>query len=274
MIKIKIFKLNFKLCIIFLIVILTLSSILIYNTCNAEEKNFIEVPIIMYHSVLKGKSGEYIISPEVFESDMKKINEKGYETVFISDLINYVYEDGELPAKPIVITFDDGFYNNLEYALPILEKYDMKAVISIVGIYTDKFTEADEANSLYGHLRWKDIKDMMQKGNIEFQNHTYDLHKIANGRKGIMKKKNESLEKYESVISNDILKLQQEFEENTGYIPNTFTYPYGAISKESKEILKKLGFKATLSCKDGVNHITKNQECLYELKRYDRKNKR
>lgn len=142
----------------------------------------------------------------------------------------------------------------------------MKAVISIVGIYTDKFTEADEANSVYGHLRWKDIKEMMQKGNIEFQNHTYDLHKIANGRKGIMKKKNESLETYESVISNDILKLQQEFEENTGYIPNTFTYPYGAISKESTEILKKLGFKATLSCKDGVNHITKDPECLYELK--------
>lgn len=64
----------------------------------------------------------------------------------------------------------------------------MKAVISIVGIYTDKFTQADEANSLYGHLRWKDIKEIMNKGNIEFQNHTYDLHKIANRRKGIMKK--------------------------------------------------------------------------------------
>ena len=68
-----------------------------------------------------------------------------------------------------------------------------------------------------------------------------------------------------------MLKLQQEFEENTGYIPNTFTYPYGAISKESTELLKKLGFKASLSCKDGVNHITKNPECLYELRRYDRK---
>lgn len=271
MIKIKVFKLNFKLCIIFLIAILTLSSILIYNTSHAEEEKIIEVPIIMYHSVLKEKSGEYIISPEMFESDMRKIKEKGYETIFISDLINYVYDNGELPTRPIVITFDDGFYNNLEYALPILEKYNMKAVISIVGIYTDKFTQADEANSLYGHLRWKDIKEMMNKGNIEFQNHTYDLHKIANGRKGIMKKDQEALEKYESVISKDILKLQQEFEENTGYIPNTFTYPYGAISEASKDILKKLGFKATLSCKAGVNHITKNPESLYELKRYDRK---
>ncbi len=63
--------------------------------------------------------------------------------------------------------------------------------------------------------------------------------------------------------------MQQEFEENTIYIPNTFTYPYGAISKASKDILKKLGFKAILSYKAGINHITKNPESLYELKRYD-----
>lgn len=64
--------------------------------------------------------------------------------------------------------------------------------------------------------------------------------------------------------------MQEEFRENTGYVPNTFTYPYGAISKESTDVLKELGFKATLSCKDGINKITKNPECLYELRRYDR----
>lgn len=238
MTKIEVYKLNLKVCITYLVIFVVLSCILVYHTCQAIGEDIVEVPIIMYHSVLKEKSGTYIISPEVFEKDMKLIKEKGYETIFISDLINYVYQDGKLPSKPIVITFDDGFYNNLEYAVPILEKYNMKAVISIVGKYTDDFTKADETNSVYGHLRWKDIQELMKKGNIEFQNHTYNLHKVTNGRKGIMKKKSESLEEYKEIISKDLIQLQQEFEENTEYKPNTFTYPYGAVSKESIAILK------------------------------------
>ena len=87
-----------------------------------------------------------------------------------------------------------------------------------------------------------------------------------------MKKKNESLEDYTTLLSQDINKLQKEFINNTNYTPNTFTYPYGAISKESLNIIKTLGFKASLSCNAGVNHITKNKDCLYGLKRNNRPN--
>lgn len=72
------------------------------------------------------------------------------------------------------------------------------------------------------------------------------------------------------MFSNDVLKLQEEFETNTNYTPNTFTYPFGAISKDSLIIVKDLGFKASLSCLAGVNHITKNPDCLYCLRRNNR----
>ena len=87
-----------------------------------------------------------------------------------------------------------------------------------------------------------------------------------------MKKYGESTSKYSSVLSNDISKLQDEFQSNTGYTPNTFTYPLGAISKDSIKIIKSLGFKASLSCTEGINYITKNPDCLYLLKRNNRKN--
>lgn len=130
---------------------------------------------------------------------------------------------------------------------------------------------SDEANLNYGYLRWKDIVELMNEGIIEFQNHTYDLHSIKNGRKGCKKKSWESLEDYKKLLTEDIGKLQQEFKDNTGYEPNTFTYPFGAISKDSLDIIKDLGFKASLSCTSGVNYITKNPECLYQLKRNNRK---
>lgn len=267
MIEFKVLKLNYKLITICLLIILCSSLFSIYSYANSEP--YIKVPIIMYHSILKSQSGDYIVHPSVLEKDLKYIQEKGYSTITMTDLINYVYEDDELPDKPIIITFDDGHYNNLGYAVPLLKKYNMKAVISIVGKYTDDFTKTDEANLNYGYLRWKDINELISDGTIEFQNHTYNLHAIG-VRRGCMKKQNESVNYYKEFLYNDLSKLQDEFIKNTNYTPNTFTYPYGAISKDSINVVKELGFKSSLSCTKGVNHITKDKECLYNLKRNNR----
>ena len=55
----------------------------------------------------------------------------------------------------------------------------------------------------------------------------------------------------------------------TGVAPDTFTYPFGAFSKETDNCLKKMGFKATLSCTEGVSTITKGDpDSLYMIKRH------
>lgn len=267
--KIKVIHLSKIL--LFLTLLVTLLTVGI-SIVIATSEDYIEVPIIMYHSILKdsSRSNKYTVTPAVLEEDLKYIKDKGYTTVTIADLISYVYDDKPLPEKPIVLTFDDGHYNNYGYLFPLLEKYDMKAVISIVGSYTDKFTETDEANLNYSYLRWKDIKELMDTGHIEFQNHTYSLHSNTGKRIGTKKIKGETDEHYKSILKDDILKLQQEFEENTHYTPQCFTYPFGGISNASLDIIKELGFKASLSCEQGINKLTKNPNSLYLLKRYNR----
>lgn len=267
--KIKVIHLSkILLFLTLLVTLLTVGISIVIATCE----DYIEVPIIMYHSILKdsSRSNKYTVTPAVLEEDLKYIKDKGYTTVTIADLISYVYNDTPLPEKPIVLTFDDGHYNNYGYLFPLLEKYDMKAVISIVGSYTDKFTETDEANLNYSYLRWKDIKELMDTGRIEFQNHTYNLHSNTGKRIGTKKIKGETDEHYKSILKDDILKLQQEFEENTHYAPQCFTYPFGEISNSSLDIIKELGFKASLSCEQGINKLTKNPNSLYLLKRYNR----
>ena len=267
--KIKVIHLSKIL--LFLTLLVTLLTVGI-SIVIANSEDYIEVPIIMYHSILKdpSRSNKYTVTPTVLEEDLKYIKDKGYTTVTITDLISYVYDNKPLPEKPIVLTFDDGHYNNYGYLFPLLEKYDMKAVISIVGSYTDKFTETDEANLNYSYLRWKDIKELMDTGRIEFQNHTYNLHSNTGKRIGTKKIKGETDEHYKNVLEEDILKLQQEFKENTNYIPQCFTYPFGGISNASLDIIKELGFKASLSCEQGINKLTKNPNSLYLLKRYNR----
>ena len=262
----KVFKLNYKI-ITFFILIGVIGFSLFYNV-NANNEDCVRVPIIMYHSILKdtSKSGKYTISPTLLESDFKYLKDNNFSPIFMQDLIDYVYEDSPLPDNPIIITFDDGYYNNYEYVLPLLEKYEFKAVISIVGNYTDKYSETGEANPNYGYLRWCDINSAMQSGYLEFQNHSYDMH----SGNGSMIVYNESLEHYKLRFSNDISKLQNEFKDNTGYIPTTYTYPFGGITNGTTDILKDLGFRASLSCTSGVNYISSNSDCLYCLKRNNR----
>lgn len=272
-IQFHIMKLNYRIIFDFLFIVLFLTGIFIYHHVDASNIEEIKLPIIMYHSVLKDKSqsGDYIVTPSLLEKDLMYIKNNNYHTIVMQDLIDYVERDIPLPSNPIIITFDDGHYNQYEYVYPLLEKYQMKAVISIVGSYTDQFSKTNEANPNYGYLRWCDINKMMESGFIEFQNHSYQLHEYSNnGRSGSTRKSGESLSHYKMIFQNDIQKLQTDFETNTRYIPTTFTYPFGLVSKHTTSFLKELGFKASLSCSTGINYIKKDPEDLFLLKRNNR----
>lgn len=228
----------------------------------------IEVPIIMYHSMLKDGSGKYIISPDTFEEDLRYLKENGYTTIHMQDLLNYVNKGTALPEKPIMLTFDDGYYNNYLYAFPLAEKYESKIVISPIGYFTDQFSKADANHATYSHMTWDQIKEMMDSGYVEFQNHTYNLHASDGKRLGAKKLRGESLAEYTALLTEDVTKMQQEMQEHTGYTPTTFVYPFGAISDAAVPIIRSLGFSATLGCASQTNTITRDPECLYGLGRF------
>lgn len=257
--------------------LLLLSTILLpQNNGNIAQANKtvseIELPIIMYHSVLKDEKlqGKYVVSPNELESDVKYLKENGFTTIVFKDLIDYVYNGKPLPEKPIILTFDDGYYNNYCYAFEIMKKYDCKMVLSVIGYYTDKFTDANEENPSYGHVTWGNIKEMIDSGYVEIQNHTYNLHESSGKRMGIQKISGESEEQYRNVITEDIMRLEGKFNEKLNYSSTAFVYPFGAVSNESDGILKGLGFKATVTCEEKINIITDDNDCLYGLGRFIR----
>ena len=230
----------------------------------------IPVPILMYHSVLKDpqRAGKHVVSPSVLEQDMKYLKNRGYTTVFVQQLIDYVYQGVPLPEKPVILTFDDGYLNNLTYVLPLLEKYDMKATISIVGAYTERAEEENDENPNYAYLKKQRIYEMVQSGRIEIGVHSYDLHRQQD-RKGASKKKGESTGQYQTMFRQDTQKAVSLLKES-GVTPTVYTYPYGAISQESEPILKELGFQASLSCWERMNYLTRDPQKLWQLGRYNR----
>lgn len=236
-----------------------------------EEKDLPAVPILMYHSVCNNKKvvSDYRISPEQFERDIEYLHKKGYNSIFVSDLVAYVYEGTPLPDKPVVLTFDDGYLNNMTYVLPILEKFDMCATVSVVGEFAEQFSKISDSNPLYAYLTWNDIRAMSATERIEIGNHTYAMHEIGE-RKGCAKISGESVEKYDEALTNDLERLQNALLENSGTTPIVFAYPYGFISEESLPVIKKLGFLAALTCYEHINYIDGTAEQLYRLGRFNR----
>lgn len=256
----------------FYVIIALFTSVVAYAAKNTQnEIDGITVPIIMYHSISQNTSrlGKYVVSPETIENDISFLKQNGYETIFISDLIRYVYDDVPLPEKPVILSFDDGYYNNIVYLPEILKKYNAKATIAVVGEFTDKFSEADSHNVNFSHLTWEDLQAVSKSEYFEVSNHTYNMHS-TDGRVGCFKLKNETDEQYKENLTADIMKMQKALEEKANIKCTVFTYPYGKICDSSVDIIKEMGFKASLSCYERLNTITKDKNCLYLLGRYNR----
>ncbi len=231
------------------------------------------VPIVMYHGILDdpSRAGRYVITPAQLDSDLRTIRDNGYTTVGVNELIAYVDNGTPLPEKPIMLTFDDGYYNNILYADPLLERYGMKAVISPVckwtQVYSDTPGQSDHA--IYSHVTWEELRAMAASGRWEIQNHSYDMHYCEAGkRKGTLRRASESAEAYEAALRADLTTAQELLTTLAGVTPTTFTYPYGAMCDEALPIIKALGFRATLTCESRVNRITRDAACLYGLGRY------
>lgn len=242
------------------------------ETAAASADDNVFLPVIMYHSLLKdpARAGDYVVSPDVFKSDMNYLTENGYTTVFVRDVLNYKENGTPLPEKPIIVTFDDGYYNVMEYAFPFMLENNIKGVINIVGAYSERSAEDGDRNPAYSYLTWEDISELDKSGVFEIGNHTYDMHSLI-GRKGCRRLYSENAEEYRAALFEDTGRLQDILEEKSGVRPVTFAYPFGFISDESADILEEIGFKALLTCYEKPNYVSRGESggCLM-LNRYNR----
>lgn len=259
--------------------IVLLGGICAWNLHCADERvaamleaGSVQLPVIMYHSILKdeARAGPYVLSPSALEADLDYLQHNGYETVTISELVDFVDGKGELPEKPVLITFDDGFYNNYLYAYPLLAERDMQAVVSVIGEQTALYTENGQENAYWSYLSAGRLVEMQESGVFEIGNHSFDLHDDS-VRKGCLKKRGESLSQYRQMLAEDTRQAQTYLAESGLTPPLCYAYPYGAYSEETEGILKELGFRCTLSCEERQNIISPGDpDCLYLLGRYNR----
>ena len=248
----------------------------LYLVENDETTYTENVPIITYHNIKENAKESSEITKETFESQIKAIYEAGFNSIVSQDLVDYVEKGIELPHKPIMITFDDGYLSNYEDAFEILKKYNMKATIFVIGSSVGKTKYKDTDYQITPHFDYDQAREMISSGLIDIQSHTYDFHEWAEYeskelvRTDLLKSDNETESAYIEALREDCTKQRNLFEDNLGYAPIALSYPSGKHETLSDVILIEEGIKITFTIEEENNKIIKGlPQSLIALNRYN-----
>ncbi len=201
---------------------------------NTIPAGSVTAPILLYHHVstnFETQNSRYNIPPEKFEEQIKWLFDNGYQTITISQLTHLIYYGGEIPQRPVVITFDDGNIDNYEYALPILKKYGFVATFYVVETYVNG---ADMIST-------DQVKELIQEGwEIGSHSKTHPhLPAIS-----------------EELLPAEIRLSKLNLEEKLGVPINSFAYPFGEINDNIIRLTSSYGYKSAVGLGESVKHST------------------
>ncbi|WP_281297838.1 polysaccharide deacetylase family protein [Flavobacterium limnophilum] len=183
-----------------------------------------EIPVLCYHRIrnILGSDGKnmkiYSVSPVHFAQQMKALHDNGYHTVLPDQLYQYLVNDGNLPPKPIIITFDDTREEHYRIGAPEMNKYGYKGVFFIMTVSINR----------PGYMTKAQIKDLSDSGN-GIGAHTWDHHPVT---------------KYKEADWNiQIINPKKQLESITGKPINYFAYPCGEWNSQAIAKLKNNGYQ-------------------------------
>lgn len=190
--------------------------------------------ILNYHSI--HPVHKFATKPDEFLQQMQYLV-SNFNIISLADFYEMRTAEKTFPDKLAIVTFDDGYEDNYEYAFPILNKFGIKATIFVATGFVNDEIDITRDHIAYRGLKplnWKQIKEMDNSG-ITFGSHTH-THPILTEI---------SLEAVEKEISQS----KNILEEKLGNPIEIFAYPLGqpkTFNTQIMELLKKCGFK--LSC--------------------------
>ncbi|WP_254777083.1 polysaccharide deacetylase family protein [Paenibacillus sp. yr247] len=201
----------------------------------------VSIPVLNYHSVTIDPGNIVVISPAKLEEQMTYLHDHGYTPVSLATFISLIEGNGSAaaPEKPVLLTFDDGYIDNYEQALPILAKYAFPATLFISPGMVDQV----------GYLNWEQIKKLHEAGwDIQPHGMTHPhLPKLSANQQAY-----------------EILEARKQIEEQLGVKADVFCYPYGEFNKITLKILMDHGFRYAFTTQQGY---ATDQQPPYQLKR-------
>ncbi len=225
----------------FLFFTLIVIFLLRYNFFRIPKKGLV---ILLYHSIDNScydcNLNKFTIPNSKFEKQIKFLKKLGYSSIRASEIENFLISKQYLYQKRVLITFDDGYKNNLE-AAKILAKYGYSAIFFISSAYIGKTLDN------VSMLDEKDIQTLIDLG-MEIGSHSHYHKKLSEIS-------------YNDIVAN--VKISKDLLSSFSLIED-FAYPFGAYSDTSIKVLRENGFKRAYIIGQSINTHNYNP---YMLKR-------
>ena len=208
----------------------------------------VRVPILMYHYLSVAAAGRrhlpprtFRCSPQLFAAHLDAIRSAGYTTISLYELIAHLTQDAPLPDKPVIMTFDDGYRDNYENALPLLRERNMVATFFVVTDFMDE--QRPE------YLTWDMAREMLDAG-MKVESH---------GRNHVsLQGKDADYLIWQAFGSSETIEYE------LGTRPRFVSYPAGEYNRSVANIFASAGYWAGATTVQGSTH---SSDALFDLHR-------
>lgn len=194
--------------------------------------------ILLYHRVADDDD-PLSLAPQRFREQMHYLAAEGYTVL---DLITAVamLDAGELPPRALGLTFDDGFTDVRDEALPVLAEHGFRATVFVTtGVTDGRYRFPWYEGRQPPVLGWDEVAALDRDGTLRFEAHTMSHPNL--------------LSVDDATARAEIADGRHELERHLGRRVSAFAYPAGLFDERERRLVSEAGYTAAVTCEPGVN---------------------
>lgn len=184
----------------------------------------LQVPVLMYHEIadITVTPSRLAVAPDAFADQLAYLRDEGFNAITAGELSKILAGGpGELPERPVVLTFDDGYGDFYSQGLPLLKQHGFTGTIFMT---TGWIGKEDEKKRM---LNWRELAEVEQAG-IEIGAHTC---------------KHPQLDQLpENLIREELYVSKSLLEDNLGLPVPGLAYPFGYSNAKVRRVTQELGY--------------------------------
>lgn len=179
---------------------------------------------LLYHIIDRTICDKIAISEEAFEAQLRYLHAEGYTVLSLAQACDILDGKREAIPRSVLLTFDDGYADNLHVALPLLHAYDMSATLFVISAFVGQ-TNRWNPKACYdvNHLRWDELQAWLE-GGCDIGGHTHE-HLCMTRLSG-------------REIQDAVAVNKQVLEEQLHLKLRAFSYPYGAYNQAVQQVVR------------------------------------